>query len=76
MKYMGVFYQKDVFKDQSEVREYIDQLDGTILASIQGLSIDFIREFQDIINFDVLFHSPYNLYYKDYEIMREFRHKR
>lgn len=69
---LNAYYQKDIFKDEAEVRELVDQLTDNQLSSIDGLSIDFLRQFKDIIDFDVIFNAPYNNYNKDKKIVKEF----
>lgn len=69
---LSIYYQQDFFKDQNEVRENIQSLSQNQLSSIDGLSIDFLRQFKDKIDFDVIFHAPYNNYNKDQKIVKEF----
>lgn len=69
---LSIYYQQDFFKDQNEVRENIQSLSQNQLSSIDGLSIDFLRQFKDIIDFDVIFNAPYNNYNKDKKIVKEF----
>lgn len=69
---LSIYYQKDFFKDEAEVRENFQSLNQNQLSSIDGLSIDFLRQFKDIIDFDVLFSAPYNNYNKDKKIVKEF----
>lgn len=69
---LSIYYQKDIFKDEDEVRELIDQLTDNQLSSIDGLSIDFLRQFKDRIDFEVIFYAPYNDYFRDRKIKAEF----
>lgn len=67
-----MYWQTDKFKDEAEVRELIDQLTENQLSSIHWLSIEFLRQFKDKIDFDVIFHAPYNNYHQNEKIMKEF----
>ena len=69
---LSIYYQQNKFKDENEVREIIDQLTDNQLSSIHWLSIDFLRQFKDRIDFDVLFHASYNNYYQNQKIRKEF----
>lgn len=69
---LSIYYQKDFFKDQNEVRQNIHSLTQNQLSSIDGLSIDFLRQFKDRIDFDVIFSAPYNNYIQNQKITKEF----
>lgn len=70
---MNIYFNSNVFNDESHVREYISQLKGQDIASIDGLSLDFIREFKDKIDFDVLLHAYYVSYHLDEKIKKQFK---
>lgn len=53
--------------NESELREYISKLVLDDLADEDDLSLDFIREFKDQINWKVVFDTKY-LYYQ-YDIV-------
>ena len=69
---LSIYYIQNKFKDEDEVREIIDQLTINQLSSINGLSIDFLRQFKDRIDFEVIFFAPYNDYFLDRKIKAEF----
>ena len=70
---MKIYFTDCDFKNENEVRQFIDDLTGQDIASLEGLSIDFIRQFRDRINFDTLLHAYYVSYHLDEKIKHQFK---
>lgn len=61
------------YKDETQLREYAEMLKGQDIASIDNLTINFIREWKDKINFDILLHAGWLCYHLDEKIKHEFK---